>query len=133
MVRKETIIRLAKQFHYMATENEKDPMEQINMFLRRNFPQIQMHGGESSVLDVDEETGEVTIALSGACSGCGISPMTTQEIKRRLVQQIDWVENVNVSAGGGGGFGEANPPEINTDVLDNEESDEENTGPDAPF
>lgn len=117
----------------MANENEPDPMEQINMFLRRNFPQIQMHGGESSVLDVDEETGEVTIALSGACSGCGISPMTTQQIKRRLVQQVDWVKNVNVSTGSGG-FGEPNAPEINTDLLEDEdESNEENTGPEAPF
>lgn len=116
----------------MSTESEedKDPMEQINMFLRRNFPQIQMHGGESSVLDVDKETGEVQIALSGACSGCGISPMTTQQIKRRLMQELDWVEQVHVSTGGVG-LGGGNAPQINPDVVDKD--DEEEQEYDAPF
>lgn len=119
----------------MSTENDseeaKDPMEEINMFLRRNFPQIQMHGGESSVLDVDTDTGEVQIALSGACSGCGISPMTTQAIQRRLVQNIDWVENVSVSTGGAG-LGGSDVPQINSDLVDDED-DDENSGPEAPF
>lgn len=113
------------------SDQESDPMEEINMFLRRNFPQIQMHGGESSVLDVDKNTGEVQIALSGACSGCGISPMTTQEIKRRLVQQIEWVEMVSVSTGGAG-LGGSDVPQINPDVVSDEDSDE-SSGPEAPF
>lgn len=114
------------------SDQEKDPMEEINLFLRRNFPQIQMHGGESSVLDVDKETGEVQIALSGACSGCGISPMTTQHIKRRLVQELEWVEKVSVSTGGAG-LGSANTPQINPDVVGDDSEDEENSGPEAPF
>lgn len=110
--------------------DDKSFEEEISMFLRRNFPQIQMHGGESSVLTADEESGTVEIALGGACSGCGISPMTVQAIKRRMVQEIDTVEKVSVSTDAGmGGFG------TGADAPAFEEGDEDESEPniDAPF
>jgi len=96
------------------------------MFIRRNFPQIQMHGGESSVLEADEEEGRVKIALGGACSGCGISPMTVQAIKQRMAKQIDAVEEVQVSTDGMGGFGTGAD-------MPSTESESEDSGVDAPF
>lgn len=73
--------------------------EQIEKFLRRNFPQIQMHGGSSSILEADKETGTVVIELSGACSGCGISPMTVTAIKKRLFNEMPEVQEITVYAG----------------------------------
>lgn len=74
--------------------------DKINNFLKRNFPQIQMHGGSSAIVDLDPKNSYVSIQLGGACSGCGISPMTTQAIKRRLPSQIDEIDEVNVYTGG---------------------------------
>lgn len=86
--------------HYMSEPISKEELrEKVSDFLRRNFPQIQMHGGSSSVTSVNEETGEVTIRLGGACSGCGISPMTTQHIQRRLPKKIEEVTSVSVDTG----------------------------------
>ncbi len=73
--------------------------DKISLFLKRNFPQIQLHGGESTILKADEETGSVHINLSGACSGCGISPMTVEAIKRRMFQEIESVTEIEVTTG----------------------------------
>ena len=73
--------------------------EDVSLFLRRNFPQIEMHGGDSSITDVDLDERRVSINLSGACSGCGVSPMTTQAIQQRLPAEIDDIDHVSVSTG----------------------------------
>ncbi|MFP4590813.1 MAG: NifU family protein [Halobacteriales archaeon] len=89
----------------MSTESqaEDDDLEQrVRQFLMRNFPQIQMHGGSAAIQEIDRETGEVTIALGGACSGCGISPMTIQAIKSRMVKEIPEITQVNATTGMGG-------------------------------
>ncbi|AFK19131.2 MULTISPECIES: NifU family protein [Haloferax] len=79
---------------------EKSLEERIELFMRRNFPQIQMHGGSAGIDALDEETGEVWISLTGACSGCGISPMTIQALKSRLVAEFDEIDAVHASTGG---------------------------------
>ncbi|MBZ6496705.1 NifU family protein [Natrinema longum] len=73
--------------------------EAVSLFLRRNFPQIELHGGDSSITDVDLDERRVSINLSGACSGCGVSPMTTQAIQQRLPAEIDGIDHVSVSTG----------------------------------
>jgi len=73
--------------------------QDIITFLRANFPQIEMHGGSFSVEEVKTGTAEATVRLSGACSGCGISPMTVQAVKKRLPKQIDGVNTVDVYTG----------------------------------
>lgn len=93
--------------------------EQVSLFLRRNFPQIKMHGGDSSILEVDLEERRVSIALSGACSGCGISPMTTQAIQRRLPTEVDGVDHVTVSTG--------------LDGLAERDAGDDSVPPDVPF
>ncbi|MES3161241.1 MAG: NifU family protein [Halorubrum sp.] len=122
----------------MSTETadaENDLRERITNFLRRNFPQIQMHGGSAAISHLDMETGEVHIQLGGACSGCGISPMTIQAIKSRMVKEIPEIETVHADTGmdGGadgdlGGTGGTSPsfPGETTDSGDDE-------GPQAPF
>ena len=119
----------------MSTETadgEDELRERISNFLRRNFPQIQMHGGSAAIQGIDRETGEVTIQLGGACSGCGISPMTIQAIKSRMVKEIPEIEVVHADTGmsdaghGGGGMS----PSFPGDTTDDSDRDE---GPQAPF
>jgi Fe-S cluster biogenesis protein NfuA len=120
------------------TSDDGDDLEdRVANFLRRNFPQIQMHGGSAAIQDLDRETGEVSIQLGGACSGCGISPMTIQAIKSRMVKEIPEIETVHAQTGetggghgmgGEGGMSPSFPGESSDDGGD--DSDE---GPQAPF
>jgi Fe-S cluster biogenesis protein NfuA len=93
----------------MSTESNPEASEpsledRIDLFVRRNFPQIQMHGGDAGIEAVDEETGEVWISLTGACSGCGISPMTIQALKARMVSEFEEVTEVHATTGGSFGY-----------------------------
>jgi Fe-S cluster biogenesis protein NfuA len=124
----------------MSTETEDggedDLEERISNFLRRNFPQIQMHGGSAAIQHIDRESGEVSIQLGGACSGCGISPMTIQAIKSRMVKEIPEVETVHADTGmDGGGGGESTPSFPGTEGGDSRGGDvsSSNEGPEAPF
>lgn len=82
-----------------AGDAAADLERRITDFLSRNFPQIRMHGGSASVEEVDPDTGEVTIRLGGACSGCGISPMTIRAITSQLPDAIPEIETVNAETG----------------------------------
>jgi len=117
----------------MSTETkEGDDLEQrVANFLRRNFPQIQMHGGSAAIQNIDRETGEVHIQLGGACSGCGISPMTIQAIKSRMVKEIPEINKVHAGTGmdGGMGGGGGMSPSFPGETVD----DEDDEGPQAPF
>ncbi|UWG46432.1 Fe-S cluster biogenesis protein NfuA, 4Fe-4S-binding domain [Halanaeroarchaeum sp. HSR-CO] len=86
----------------MSTESGDvtDLRERVTDFLSRNFPQIQMHGGTAVIESLDAESGEVTLRLAGACSGCGISPMTVQAIKSRMAAEIPEIETVHADADG---------------------------------
>lgn len=86
-----------------ATESLDD---RVVGFLNKNFPQIQMHGGNASILDLDPDAGTVTVLLGGACSGCGISPMTIQAIKSRMVKEIPEINEVIAKTGEMGEEGE---------------------------
>jgi len=123
----------------MSTETEDgdDLRERISNFLRRNFPQIQMHGGSAAIEEIDRESGTVTIQLGGACSGCGISPMTIQAIKTRMTKEIPEIETVNARTGGGMGgsedmMGADTGPSMPGDSRGGSIGDDDE-GPEAPF
>jgi Fe-S cluster biogenesis protein NfuA len=116
-----------------ASDGDDELKERVTNFLRRNFPQIQMHGGSAAIQHLDREEGEVTIMLGGACSGCGISPMTIQAIKSRMVKEIPEINTVNAETGmdgGGGGMGGSSPSFPGETETRDDDSDE---GPQAPF
>ncbi|WP_255198776.1 NifU family protein [Halorarius litoreus] len=117
-----------------TAEGEDELRERISNFLRRNFPQIQMHGGSAAIQNLDREEGSVTIQLGGACSGCGISPMTIQAIKSRMTKEIPEINTVHAETGMGGGhegMGGGNvSPSFPGESSDAESTDE---GPEAPF
>jgi Fe-S cluster biogenesis protein NfuA len=108
-----------------------DLEERINSFLRRNFPQIQMHGGSHAIRELDRETGEVHLTLGGACSGCGISPMTIQAIKARMTQEIPEIETVVAETGGMEGGDGGMSPSFPGETED--EGDDGGDAPEAPF
>lgn len=70
--------------------------EKVRIFLQAEFPQIRMHGGSFDVQSVDESSGEIELLLGDACGGCGISPMTQQQIQKRMPKAIEEVELVRV-------------------------------------
>ena len=117
------------------TQSEDDDLrERISNFLRRNFPQIQMHGGSAAIRDIDREEGSVTVMLGGACSGCGISPMTIQAIKSRMVQEIPEIEVVHAETGMGGSEGMSGGAGGMTPSFPGDgESSDDDEGPQAPF
>ncbi len=110
--------------------------ERITNFLRRNFPQIQMHGGSAAIQNLDREEGSVTIQLGGACSGCGISPMTIQAIKTRMTKEIPEIDSVHASTGMDGNEGMAGGADGGMSPSFPGESggeSDEDEGPEAPF
>ncbi|MFB6073761.1 MAG: NifU family protein [Haloarculaceae archaeon] len=119
----------------MSTETEggDDLEERVTNFLRRNFPQIQMHGGSAAIQNIDREEGSVTIQLGGACSGCGISPMTVQAIKSRMTKEIPEIDTVHAQTGMGdsGGMGGMSPSMPGESRGGDVNEDDE--GPEAPF
>jgi Fe-S cluster biogenesis protein NfuA len=82
----------------MSAENLE---RQTRTFLSNNVPQIQQHGGNFEIRDVDDEAGTATVAIGGACSGCGIAPMTMKAIERRLPESVDGLDDVEVVRSGG--------------------------------
>jgi len=116
-------------------KSEDDLREEISIFLQKNFPQIEMHGGSAAIQNLDRESGEATIQLGGSCSGCGISPMTIQAIKKRMVDEIAEIETVHANTGGGGGSGHGDKsPSFPGETTDSGESGKDDDGgPTAPF
>lgn len=81
-------------------DSDDNPLEErIEQYLVRNFPQIQLHGGDAVIESLDEDAGEVWLRLTGACSGCGISPMTVVALKNRMVAQFDEISVVHAETG----------------------------------
>jgi Fe-S cluster biogenesis protein NfuA len=80
--------------------------------MNRNFPQIAMHGGTAGIDAIDEESGEVWITLAGACSGCGISPMTIQALKSRMAMEFDEITEVHASTGYGFDYADDDRPDF---------------------
>jgi len=74
---------------------------QTRSYMSDQVPQIQQHGGSFEVRDVDADAGTATVAIGGACSGCGIAPMTMKAIERNLPDSVDGIDDVEVVRSGG--------------------------------
>lgn len=81
--------------------DEDELRERVAGFVRTNFPQIELHGGSFDVQGLDPEAGEVTILLSGACDGCGVSSLTENALAARLPAEITELSTVHVETGMG--------------------------------
>jgi Fe/S biogenesis protein NfuA len=78
---------------------ESEVIRRIETFLKVEFPQIEMHGGSAEVVEYDHEEGYAKVKLDDACSGCGISPMTIQALKKRMPKSIDAINKVDAETG----------------------------------
>ncbi len=117
-----------------SADSDNELRERITNFLRRNFPQIQMHGGSAAISHLDRETGEVHVQLGGACSGCGISPMTIQAIKTRMVKEIPEINEVHADTGmGHGADGDLGGTSGMSPSFPGESDSDSDEGPQAPF
>jgi len=50
-------------------------------------PALQNDGGDIELIDVDEESGQVTVKLVGACGGCPMSQMTLKNGVERILKE----------------------------------------------
>ena len=80
--------------------NEKEPMsdmkEAVSEAIEALRPVIQMDGGDIHLVNLDEESGVVTVELSGACVGCAASSMTLKAgVERILMERVPGVTEVN--------------------------------------
>lgn len=69
--------------------------EQVEKVMTIIKPAMQADGGDIELVDVDEETGLVTVELLGACGDC---PMSERDLKlgveRVLMQRVPGVTSV---------------------------------------
>ena len=76
----------------MFTGGVKDRIRQTIDVIR---PALQADGGDIVVRDVNEETGEVTVELVGACGTCPVSTQTMKAgIERILKDRVEGVTSV---------------------------------------
>jgi Fe-S cluster biogenesis protein NfuA len=73
----------------------REKVEQVLDEIRQD---LQAHGGDVELVDVNEETGVVQVRLTGACAGCPMAQMTLQMGVERAVKlrvpEVTKVENI---------------------------------------
>lgn len=80
--------------------SEKDKTAKIDHRLLEDVldairPSFQADGGDIELIGVDDETGVVTIEMTGACAGCSLSEVTiSQGIERVLKDNVPGVTGV---------------------------------------
>lgn len=75
--------------------SEKELREEIEKVLDVLRDGIAMHGGGVEVVDVQAESGKVSIRLQGACVGCPMSDMTFRAgIEDSLMEMIPEIKEV---------------------------------------
>ena len=62
----------------------KERVEEALEFIR---PALQNDGGDIELIDVDEDSGVVTVKLVGACGGCPMSQMTLKNGVERILKE----------------------------------------------
>lgn len=72
--------------------------EKIELALDEVRPQLQMEGGDVTLVDLDEGEGVVYVRLLGLCSACSMSQVTlkvgVERTLRRRFPEIMRVESV---------------------------------------
>jgi Fe-S cluster biogenesis protein NfuA len=69
--------------------------EQVEEVIEIIRPAIQADGGDITLLSVDEESGVVTVQLSGACVSCPASTVTMKAgVERIMKDRVPGVTSV---------------------------------------
>jgi len=61
--------------------------ERVEEALQLIRPALQNDGGDVELVDVDEDSGVVTVKLVGACGGCPMSQMTLKSGIERVLKE----------------------------------------------
>lgn len=81
----------------MAAEEKNDTInrELLEATLNVIRQSLQADGGDVALIDVDDETGTVTLEMQGACAGCPLSSFDMSEgIERILRDHVPGVKRV---------------------------------------
>ena len=69
--------------------------EQVQEVIDEIRPMLQADGGDIELVDVNEETGVVSVRLQGACKGCPGAQMTLKMgVERKLKEVVPGVTSV---------------------------------------
>lgn len=63
-----------------------DVRARIEAALEEVRPALQFDGGDVELLEWNEDTGIVTVSMTGACHGCGMSEVTLTAGLERIVR-----------------------------------------------
>ena len=67
--------------------SDTDIRARIEAALDELRPALQFDGGDVELLGWSEDTGVVTISMTGACHGCSMSTVTLQAGLERIVKE----------------------------------------------
>ncbi len=86
----------------MIAKPKEQLLKEIDQVLDTLREGLAMHAGNVELVDVDMETGKVSVALQGSCVGCPMSDLTLKAgIEETLMQTIPEVtEVINVPSAG---------------------------------
>jgi Fe-S cluster biogenesis protein NfuA len=69
--------------------------EQVEQALAKVRPSLQADGGDVRLIAVDENTGIVTVKLTGSCGSCPFALMTLKQgIEQTLKEEVPGVKEV---------------------------------------
>ncbi len=69
------------------TNEPGDVTARIEAALDEIRPALQFDGGDVELLGWSEDTGVVTVSMTGACHGCSMSTVTLQAGLERIVKE----------------------------------------------
>ncbi len=81
----------------MAEEEKAEATltDRVKEVIARIRPSIQAHGGDIELVEIDAETGKVSIRFQGACRACPMSAMTLKMgVEQHLREQVPEVSEV---------------------------------------
>ncbi len=82
----------------MTTKSKEELRQEIETVLDSLREGLAMHAGNVELVDVDLETGKVSVRLMGTCVGCPMSDLTLkagiEETLMQLVPEVTEVVNV---------------------------------------
>ncbi len=77
------------------TKSSGSISERVEGVIDQIRPLLQADGGDIKVVQIDEETGVVSVRLEGACKGCPGAAMTLRMgVERQLKERIPEVTEV---------------------------------------
>ena len=77
------------------TDSQSIDRELLEATLNVIRQSLQADGGDIALVDVEDETGTVTLEMQGACAGCPLSSFDMSEgIERILCEHVPGVKRV---------------------------------------